>query len=232
MSPTPSPTDIPPARRSRWKLVLLVVVAIVLLGLGLLIVAARVFRGEYPTVQTVERSFVIDEDFTKVRKILVRTDATKKIVTMTGDSEFIDQKWNTVGGGLEIPDFRDLKWRLELQGTLLLRTRDEYIGQHDISLRQDVQIDPDQIHSVVELIKPTERLRQYEMTTWFQRQMDGRTLVRQRLKEEIVTDAPPFAHFIADRRVYQAAERALVNQEQAIRQIVEENRDKRWLLLR
>jgi hypothetical protein len=204
---------------------------VLLLGLAVLFVAARLMRGTYPTVQTVERLFVIDEDFTKVRKILVRTDATKKIVTMTGDSEFIDQKWNTVGGGLEIPDLRDFKWHLQLQGIMQLRTRDAYIGVHEISLRQDVTIDPDQIHSVVELTKPTDRLRQYEMTTWFQRQGEGHTLVRQRLKEEIVTDAPPFAHFIADRRVYQAADKALVNQERAIRQIIEENSDKRWLLL-
>lgn len=230
MSPVPPPPEVEPARRSRWKPALLGVGIVLVSALGL-IVAARVMRGAYPTTQTAERSFIIDEDFTKVRKILVRTDATKKIVTMTGDSEFIDQKWNTVGGGLEIPDFRDLKWHLQLQGTMQLRTRDAYIGEHEISLHQDVTIDPDQIHSVVELTKPTDRLLQYEMTTWFQRHADGRTLVRQRLKEEIVTDAPPFAHFIADRRVYQAAENALVNQERAIRQIIEENRDKRWLLL-
>jgi hypothetical protein len=225
------PTELPAARRSRARFVLWTVGFLLLLGIAALLLAAFVLRGTYPTVQTVERTFVIDEDFTKVRKILVRTDATKRIVTMTGDSQFVDQQWSAVGAGLDNFELRDLKWKLELHGTLVLRTRDPYIGEHEIALSQEVKIDPDQVYSDVELDRPTERLKQYEMTTWFSRQPDGKTLVRQRLKQEIVTDAPWFAHFIADRRVYQSAEQALLNQEQAIRQIVEENRDKRWLLL-
>jgi hypothetical protein len=202
-----------------------------LLGIAALVVAGFVFQGPYPSVQTVERSFVIDDDFSKVRKILVRTDATKQIVTMTGDCEFVDQHWDAVGGGLDNLELRDLKWKLELHGTLVLRTRDPYIGEHEIELSQEVKIDPDQVISDVDLDHPTERLKQYEMTTWFSRNPNGKTLVRQRLKQEIVTDAPWFAHFIADRRVYQSAERALENQEQAILRIIAENRDKRWLLL-
>ncbi len=231
MDASDASTELPNARRSRFRLVLLAVGLVLLLGIAALVVAGLLLRGTYPTVQTVERSFVIDEDFTKVRKILVRTDATKRIVTMTGDSQFVDQHWNAVGGGLDNLEFRDLKWKLELHGTLILRTRDPYIGEHEIELSQEVKVDPDEVYSDVELDRPTERLRQYEMTTWFTRKADGRTLVRQRLKQEIVTDAPWFAHFIADRRVYQSANRALENQEGAILKIIAENRDKRWLLL-
>lgn len=223
-------TESPAARRWRFKFVSALGL-VLLLGIAAWVVAGLVLREAYPTVQTVERSFVIDEDFTKVRKILVRTDATKRIVTMTGDCQFVDQHWSAVGGGLDNFELRDLKWKLEFHGTLVLRTHDPYIGEHEIELNQEVKIDPDQVYSDVELDRPTERLRQYEMTTWFTRNADGTTLVRQRLKQEIVTDAPWFAHFIADRRVYQSAEQALVNQEQSILQIVAENRDKRWLLL-
>ena len=55
-----------------------------------LVASGWVLPREYPTEQTATRSFVIDEDFTKVRKIMVRTDAAKEIVTMGGGSEFVE----------------------------------------------------------------------------------------------------------------------------------------------
>jgi hypothetical protein len=210
---------------------LLVIVASVLLGLvALLVISGRMLSRDYPTTQTVEREFVLDDDFTLVRKILVRTDASKRIVTMTGDSEFIDQEWQAFGGGLDSIAIFDPQWRLQLHGTLRVRTQDAYIGQHEIALSQQVQIDPDQLRSDVELREPSERLLQYEMMTWFLRDpQSGKTIVRQRLTQEILTEAPWFAHAIADRRVRASIERALENQERAIRQIVDENRDRRWV---
>lgn len=218
-----------PTRPKRRFLLAIAIAGVLMVG-GLAI-AAFTIRGSYPTTQTVERSFIIDEDFTRVRKILVRTDATKSIVTMTGDSQFIGQQWNTIGAGLEGERLLDLKWKLGLEGVLQVRTNDAYIGEQDITLRQTVHIDPDQIPSDVQLVRPSERLLQYAMVTHFERQPNGKTVVHQRLTQEILTDAPWFAHGIADRRVYGSAERALENQEAAIRKIIAENRDQRWLLL-
>ena len=193
---SPESTAVRPSRL-KW---MLWCAGLVLLGAVALVVAGLINGGTYATVQTVERSFVVDVDFTKVRKILVRTDATKQIVTMTGDTQFVEQRWNAVGAGLEGLELRDLKWNLELHGTLVVRTHDPYIGIHEIELNQEVKIDRDQVYSDVELERPTERLKQYEMMTSFTRTASGTTHVRQRLKQEIVTDAPWFAHFIADRK--------------------------------
>lgn len=214
--------------------------AVIVLGLAgfalggavtVLVVSVVLLPRQYAAEQTVQRSFIIDEDFTVVRKILVRTDAAKRIITMTGDTEFVDQQWSAVGGGLDALNLLDPRWRLELYGTLKLRTLGEYVGQNDISLRQVVKIDPDQLHSDVELTKGSKRLLDYAMTTWFVRDDAGsKTRVVQRLKQKILTDAPWFAHGIADRRVRASATRALVNQERAIRKVIEDNLDKRWLL--
>ena len=68
------------------------------------------------------------------------------------------------------------------------------------------------------------------MTTSFTREADGTTRIGQRLTQKILTDTPWFAHVIADRRVHASATRALVNQERAIRKVIEDNLDKRWLL--
>ncbi|MCG8450997.1 MAG: hypothetical protein MI725_15625 [Pirellulales bacterium] len=204
----------------------------------LAVVAGLVWRGEYTTEQTAELSFLIEDDFTKVRKIMVRTEAAKEIVTMGGGSEFVEQTWeggDVDAGGEDLgkallqnvfssnPD-----WELKLFGTLKVRTLDEYIGQSVVTLEQDVEITPDYLQSDTDLKQGSERLLGYAMTTRLEREEDH-TRVRLKLTQEIKTDAPWFAHGIADRRVRASAERTLVNQETAMRQLIADNRDKNWL---
>jgi hypothetical protein len=218
-------------KRTR-KTVLSWAAGLILLCLLALLASVFVLPRQYASEQTVELSFTVDQDFTTVRKILVRTDALKRIITMTGESKLLDQNWSTVGGGLDSFNPLDLKWKLELHGTLKVRTLDEYVGQNDVTLRQAVKIDPDQLQSDVELAEGSKRLLGYQMTTSFVRDAAGnQTRVVQRLKQEILTDAPWFAHAIADRRVRASAERALTSQQRAIRKVIEDNLDKRWLLL-
>lgn len=187
------------------------------------LIAGLVFRGEYASTQTAVRVFAIDEDFTAVRKILVRNESAKQIVTMGGDSEFIDQEWTAGGGELGSLEPLNPSWRLELHGALRVRTRDPYIGEDEIELEQEVQIEPDRLDSVAKLKTPTKRLKQYVMTTKFSRSERGTTSVELKLTQEILTDAPWFAHGIADRRVRASAERTLANQESSIRKLVAEN---------
>jgi hypothetical protein len=189
------------------------------------IAAGLVLGGEYESEQSARRSFALEEDFTTVRKILVRHNGAKQIVTMGGTSEFLSQNWSSVGVGVESLAPLDPDWRLELHGTLRVRTKDDYIGEHDIALEQDVVIEVDFLHSEVELDKPAERLRDYRMTTHFQRNEAGGTSVELKLAQRILTHAPWFAHGIADRRVLASVERTLANQEAAIRRFIAENID-------
>lgn len=194
--------------------------------------------GDYTTKQKATLTFTIDEDFTKVRKIMVRTNAAKEIVTMGGDSEFVDQHWKDADvetGGENIGEAllssvlsSDPDWKLELDGTLQVRTLDKYIGQSVVTLKQHVEITPNQIESKVELAKGSERLLGYGMNTRLFREGE-QTKVDLELMQEIKTDAPWFAHSIADRRVRASAEKALANQESAMRQLIEDNADKAGL---
>ena len=222
----------PRSLRRLWLLVgvpLLIVLVVFLSGL--------VFRG-YTTEQTASRTFAIEEDFTKVRKIMVRTNAAKEIVTMGGDSEFVEQQWseaaiNAAGDNLgqallQTVISSEPDWKIELKGTLQVRTLDEYIGQNVVKLEQDVEIVPDKIESHVKLLEGSERLVGYGMVTRLSR--DGeQTKVELELTQQIKTTAPWFAHGIADRRVHASAARALENQEAATRQLIEENADKAGL---
>jgi hypothetical protein len=193
---------------------------------GAALALGAVLGGEYPSTQTVRRSFMIDEDFTAVRKILVRNDSAKQIVVMGGGSDFISQDWTAVGGEVESLKLLDPNWRLELHGTLRVRTKDPYIGEHPIALAQHVEIEPDFLDSTVHLSEPAPRLKRYDMQTRFHRdERTGKTLVDLELTQQILTDAPWFAHGIADRRVRESAETTLANQESAIRKLIADNID-------
>ncbi|NOY40222.1 MAG: hypothetical protein GXP26_00090 [Planctomycetes bacterium] len=203
-----------------------------------LVASVVILPNEYPTRQTASLSFVIEEDFTKVRKIMVRTDAAKEIITMGGGSEFVEQQWT--GGNVD-PGEKDLgklllknllsdnpNWKLELDGTLKVRTLDDYVGQNVVTLKQHVEIVPDHLQSDTNLLEGSERLLGYEMMTRLEREGEH-TRVTLGLTQEIKTDAPWFAHGIADRRVRASVEQTLANQEVAMRKLIEENLDKNWL---
>ncbi len=213
------------ARNYKFLLVLALGAAVALLATA--IVAGLADPGEYETEQSATRSFTIDEDFTKVRKILVRKDGAKQLVTLGGGSVFRDQKWDQVGGDVESLKLLDPEWTLTLHGVLQVTTEDDYIGEQDIDLVQDVRITPDLLDSVVKLANPAERLRDYEMRTHFERVEPaggaGTTRVELTLMQRIRTDAPWFAHGIADRRVKASVEKRLENQEAAIRKFIADN---------
>lgn len=213
-------------------------VGLLLAVLVVAVVSGLVIGGEYTTKQSVTRSFTIEDDFTKIRKIMVRTNAAKEIVTMGGDSEFVDQQWRDADvrpGGENIGEAllnsvlsSDPNWKLELDGTLQVRTLDEYIGKNVVKLKQHVEIAPDGIESKVELLEGSEKLLDYSMSTRLFREGE-QTQVELELTQQIKTEAPWFAHGIADRRVRASAARALENQEGAMRRLIEENADKAGL---
>lgn len=216
----------------------------VLFGLGLpllvvvaVIAAGLIWRGEYPTKQSAVRTFVVEHDFTKVRKIMVRTEASKEIITMGGGSEFVEQQWKDGSANAGGEDFggkllnlfsSDPDWQLELSGTLKVRTLNDYIGKHVITLQQKVAITPNKINSEANLVKGTDRLLGYAMVTRLEREEDH-TLVTLQLEQEINTDAPWFAHSIADRRVLASIESTLEKQEAAMQELIEKHKDKKWL---
>lgn len=230
-----SETDtVTPLSKSRWPLYgLLIILAVV--GLFAL---SWVLTAGYNSRQTVERTFVIDQDFTKVRKIMVRTNAAKEIITMGGTSEFVEQKWsggsieaegNNIGEALLKSVFSpNPGWELKLEGDLKVRTLDEYVGREVVTLQQNVEITPDLINSATKLVEGSPRLLDYEMTTRLERE-ENHTRITLRLTQEIKTHAPWFAHRIADERVAASAMNALMRQEAAMIKLIDENKDKEWL---
>ena len=194
--------------------------------LTVVLVAAVPLR--YQTAATVEHRYVLEEPFSRVRKILVRTNAVKNVVGMT-NSEFIDQQWEQLSLDVDRLLF-DAQWNVQGEGQLRVRTKDEYVGEHVIDLRQRVDIQPDLMHVTTKLQTPTDRLKDYDVATTFGEDSGGGTLVQSQLTLEIDTSAPLLFRSVARRRVREAAYRSLHGQEVAIRQVVDQHRDEVLIL--
>ncbi len=220
-------------RSTSWKAWLVGIVVLIAA-----FAASWVLTAEYTTEQTAERSFVIEEDFTKVRKIMVRTNAAKEIITMGGTSEFVEQQWRegSVDTGsanfgealLKTVFSADPDWKLQLEGTMKVRTLDDYVGHEVVTLEQNVEINPNEINSVSNLVKGSERLLGYSLTTRLAREEDHTRIVLT-LTQKIKTHAPWFAHSIADRRVKESAARSIEKQEGAMIKLIEDNKNQTWL---
>lgn len=207
-----------PRRPRNWLRILL---SMAILAVALLAISMLVISNQYPTEQTATVEFHLPDDFAETRKILVRTGATKQIITMAGDNKFIEEKWSKVGGSFN--PFKPM--HLELHGTMKVQSNDEYVGKPIVELTQDTRIAADEVHSHAKMAKSGERLLDYDLVTHFLSDKDnGNTLVKLQLTQKILTKAPWFAHRIADRRVLASANQALLNQKQAIIKLMDENR--------
>lgn len=197
-------------------LLAMAILAVALLGISMLVIS-----NQYPTEQTATVEFPLPDAFAETRKILIRTGATKQIITMAGDNTFLEEKWSKVGGSFN--PFKPM--HLELQGTMKVQSNDEYVGKPIVELTQDTRIALDEVHSHAKMAKAGERLLDYDLVTHFlSDDENGNTLVKLQLTQKVLTKAPWFAHGVADRRVLASANRALLNQKRAIIKLMDENR--------
>ena len=193
----------------------------------------------YEASARVENEYRIEEPFPRVRKIMVRTNAVKDVVGMS-KSEFIDQEWDALS--FDIGQLlRDPEWEIAGKGRLKVLTKDPYVGEHLITLLQDVQVRQGTIEVVTALETPTDRLREYRVESHFGSALSAEsgsglagpqdaTLVRSSLLLTIATRTPLVWRSVALRRVHDAARESLAAQETAIQKVVAENRDSLLLL--
>ena len=183
------------------------------LAFAALAISMLVISNQYPTTQTVVRSFTLPDNFTKVRGILISSNATKQIIVLAQDNEFLDEKWTAL---------KPEKDALVMNAQLKVRSRDDYVDRPVVQLSQVVTIRPDEILSDIKMNGSSTKLLEYQIVTHYTRnEKDKNTKVDLRLTQRIVTTAPWFAHAIADDRVRASAERQLVHQERAIRELIE-----------
>jgi hypothetical protein len=199
---------------------------VVLAAMLTIVAAAVVWPRSLPVRQTARETFYLDLPFETVCRILLLSEATDDIVTLGGMGDLKEYELTQRPDWGQVIGLFASKRSLQAKATMQLQTVDEeYVGSHLITLKQDVDIHHDSLHSTIELEKGTDRLHDYENTTRFL--PDGeRTKVETAITLDILVTAPNFAHNYAVERVRANAERKVANQIGAIRQIIETNKDK------
>ncbi len=197
-------------------------------GIGSIVSVAIVTLVFLPIIpievtSSAEHTFELSEAMPRVRKILVRTNAVKKIVAMA-NAEFLDQKWLQMQFEIERPILKR-DWHLDGNGELNVRTNDNYIGSHDMTLTQSVDITRERLFVTNKLAKAAGPIREYSSTLTLTGGVDGKALITSHLSLTINTTASWLIQSIVRRKIRESAGNALRNQEQAIREVVKQHAD-------
>ena len=166
--------------------------------------------------------FQLDVKMPRVRKILVRTNAVKKIVAMA-DATLLDQKWQTMAfdsdGPLLIGD-----WHVSGEGQLSIQVNDDYLGEQSIQLKQAVDVRPNRVYSTNDLTEPSESIRQYASTLELIPGEDNNAVINLALQIKIRTTASWITRPFVKQEIEAAAAKSLAKQEAAIQELVDQQR--------
>ena len=203
-----------------------------LIGLAIL-AAAAIAIVALPT-HTVEvtseaqHRFELDVRMARVRKIMVRTNAVKKIVAMA-DATLLDQKWQNMAFESDGPLLKG-DWHVDGEGQLSIQIDDAYLGEQSIQLDQTVDVRPDRLYSTNKLVEPSKSIREYDSTLELTPDADENSVIETSLKITVRTTASWITRPYVEREIKAAAARSLDQQETAIREQVAEQGDKLLIL--
>ncbi len=175
-----------------------------------------------------EHEFLIDRPMERVRKILVRTNSIKTIVAMA-DARLKDQQWLEIR--FENDDrLLDRDWELSGDGQLEVVTRNGWLGEVELQLDQSIKVRVDRLESTNQLASPAGPVRDYDARLLLTPDGEGKAHFATSLQLVIQTRASWFTRGMIESRIRSAAKESLVNQESALRQIVEEHDGKLLIL--
>lgn len=208
------------------RLIIIGVVVLALVAAGLAFVLLP--EQEIEAGSSANHQFTIDVPMERVRKILVRTNAAKKIIAMS-DAELKGQKW--VDMDFEMPGkILDRNWHVDGQGKLEVLIKDSYLGDNRITLNQSVDITRQRLHVINRLDQPTDSIRNYDSVMTLTPNDVGNAQFECQLDLEIKTTANGLIKSRVESEIKSAAAKSLERQEQAIRAVVDEQADKILIL--
>ena len=188
----------------------------ILVGLGLC--GWFLTESELTVESTAQHEFTIDERMARVRKILVRTNAAKKIVAMA-DAELLDQKWLDMEFDLG-KKILDRDWHVDGDGQLEVVVNNSYLGEINLTLDQNVDIRRERLEVVSKLNESTGAITKYDSTVELSSDENGKAHFRTSLSLIVSTSANFFTRSVVKRNIEAAAANALESQEQAFRKVV------------
>ena len=177
-------------------------------------------ESELTVESSAQHEFTIDERMPRVRKILVRTNAAKKIVAMA-DAELLDQTWLDMNfdKGEKLLD-RD--WQVDGEGQLEVVVNNSYLGKINLTLDQNVDISRERLDVKSELSDSSGAITKYDSSVELTPDDNGKARFRTSLSLVVSTKANIFTRSVVKKNIEAAAADALEKQEQAFREVVSE----------
>ena len=196
------------------SIVIAVLSVLLLLALGVWFLT----ESELTVESTAQHEFTIDERMPRVRKILVRTNAVKKIVAMA-DAELLDQEWLDMEFDLG-KKILDRDWHVDGEGKLDVVVKNSYLGNVNLTLDQTVDIRPDKLVAVSKLGKSSGAITKYDSNVELTPDDNGKASFRTSLSLVVTTKANFFTRSVVKKNIESSATEALKNQEKAFREVV------------
>lgn len=214
--------------KSTKRGIVVVVVGILLVLLAGFIVTLWLPKENVAIASSADHSFIIDVPMERVRKILVRTNAAKKIIAMS-DAELKGQKWVDID--FEMPGkILDRNWHVDGEGKLEIVIEDRFIGQNRITLNQKIDITRQRLHVTNVIDQPSKSIRNYDSALTLTPTGAGNAQFDLQLNLELEMEASWFLKQIVKDRGQAVAKNSLQRQEEAIREVVAEQADKIFIL--
>lgn len=195
--------------------------------IGLLVVGFLVAAGSIiafvplrtiDVTSTASHDFTINKPMVDVRKILVRSNAVKRIVAMA-DAKLVDQRWLGMHFQLQHP-ILDPDFDLKGNGQLVVETNNRYLGKYQITLDQNINITRYNLSVVSNLDQPVGPIRKYYSTLTLVPDEQGKARFESTLELEIKTTASWLISPFVKAGIRAAARDSLRNQEKALREVV------------
>ena len=194
-------------------------------GLGLGFGAWGLSKTECAVRVEADRKFTLDVDIDTFRQILVRTNATAAII-QHGGMELVNETTEAVDIDLSndsrpLRNFLRGKSKANVSATkhLTLRINDPQLNATELLLSQNCNIQPEKIHIVTSSEQPAGELSAYN-TILEAVKAGNRIEVTLSMEMTVVVCVPRVFLPQAEARVQQAAEKAMEEQEAAIRSLV------------
>lgn len=169
--------------------------------------------------------YYIDEDFDRVKKILMRTNALDKIVS-SQQGEVLYQKWNN----LDVSSERLLgPWDINGQGELIVKTKDPDAGTLILKFKQTVHIDKDSLVSKSWISERVGSLKEYNTEMVMIREGE-RTKVTNRIYMKYERRLPTSYIDYMDRKVAESVAESLQKHREAVVKLIASYSDKRIIL--
>ena len=172
-----------------------------------------------------DRKFSLDVDIDTFRQILVRTNATAAIIEH-GGMELVNETTETVDIDLSndsrpLRNFLRGKSKANVSATkhLTLRINDPQLNATELLLSQNCNIQPEKIHIVTSSDQPAGELSVYNTILEAVKAGNGIDVTLS-IEMTVVVRVPRVFLPQAEARVHQAAEKAVEEQEAAIRSVV------------